>query len=135
MRSKTIAERLRCVACVVSRAISLQRVSGGAREIMGARHLVRPLQQPSRSQRSRWEVAMKASASLESIRPILLSESSRFTPTLGRVLSVGFLAALALILSSCAVVGDIFKAGVWVGVLGVVCLFVLVGGLATLFSR
>ena len=51
-----------------------------------------------------------------------------------------FLALVALVvvplgLSGCAVIGDIFKAGVWVGVVVVVGLVVLVGGAMTMMKR
>ena len=53
-----------------------------------------------------------------------------------RIFAVGIFAAVVLFLtSSCAAVTDIFKAGVWVGMLGVVALFVLIGGLAALLSK
>ncbi|HVZ95761.1 MAG TPA: hypothetical protein VG847_02725 [Chitinophagaceae bacterium] len=37
-----------------------------------------------------------------------------------------FLIALIFLLSGCQVIGDIFKAGVWAGVLGVVIIIVLI---------
>ena len=42
---------------------------------------------------------------------------------------------LALAMPGCRVVGDIFKAGVWVGVLVVVVLVALVAGIARLATR
>ncbi|MGH7329283.1 MAG: hypothetical protein ACREJX_13125, partial [Polyangiaceae bacterium] len=71
------------------------------------------------------------SASTESIRQLFLSTSSREVPSPARILAVGIFAAVVLFLASgCTAVADIFKAGVWVGMLGVVALFVLIGGLA-----
>lgn len=40
------------------------------------------------------------------------------------------LASLALSLDSCAVIGGIFKAGVWVGVIAVVLVLALIFGVA-----
>ena len=48
-----------------------------------------------------------------------------------RSLPVFFLIALLTLLSSCTVVGGIFKAGVWVGVLVVVAILALVIWLVT----
>lgn len=75
------------------------------------------------------------SASAESIRDLLLSTSSREAPSPARIMAVGLLSAIVLFLSGCAAVGDIFKAGVWLGVIGVVALFVLIGGLSALLSK
>ena len=43
--------------------------------------------------------------------------------------------ALTLPLSGCRLIGDIFKAGVGVGVLAVLLIFGLIAGLAALFMR
>lgn len=40
-----------------------------------------------------------------------------------------------LALSGCAVIGDIFKAGVWVGVLVIIGLLAVVGGGLAMFRR
>jgi hypothetical protein len=45
------------------------------------------------------------------------------------------LAALAVALSGCRVIGDIFKAGVWVGVLAIAILVAMIGGLAAMLRR
>ncbi len=72
----------------------------------------------------------------ETIHRLLVSTSSREAPPPARIFAVGIFAAVVLFLtSSCAAVTDIFKAGVWVGMLGVVALFVLIGGLAALLSK
>jgi hypothetical protein len=44
-------------------------------------------------------------------------------------------ALLAWLLSGCRLVGDIFKAGVWVGVVVVVALVAIIGGAAALVRR
>lgn len=75
------------------------------------------------------------SASAESIRQLLLSTSSREVPSPARIMAVGIFSAVILFLSGCAAVEGIFKAGVWVGVLGVVAFFVVIGGLAALLSK
>ncbi len=48
---------------------------------------------------------------------------------------VSTLATLAMTTSGCRVVGDIFKAGVWVGVVVVLVIVGLVAGLARLLAR
>lgn len=50
-------------------------------------------------------------------------------------LPLGILTLLALNLTACEVVKGIFKAGVWVGVLGVVGVLVLVAMVAGVFRR
>ena len=45
------------------------------------------------------------------------------------------LTAFVVATSGCTAIEGIFKAGVWVGMLGVVALFVLIGGLAALLSK
>ena len=75
------------------------------------------------------------SETTESIRQLLVSTSSREVPSPARILAVGIFSAIILFLSGCAAIGDIFKAGVWVGMLGVVALFVLIGGLTALLSK
>ena len=50
---------------------------------------------------------------------------------LSTILRVVPLVAMAMLLSGCAVVGDIFKAGFWVGTLAVV---VVVGGIVFVAS-
>jgi len=50
---------------------------------------------------------------------------------LGRGLMLVVLVAMAMSLSGCEVVGGIFKAGVWVGVLFVVVIIAIVGFIAT----
>lgn len=45
------------------------------------------------------------------------------------------LVSSAFWLSGCAVVKDIFKAGVWVGVVAVVGLFIVIGGIAAALRR
>ena len=50
-------------------------------------------------------------------------------------LNVALLAALTLSLSSCEVIGDIFKAGVWTGLLIVAVVIVLVIWLIRKFMR
>jgi hypothetical protein len=47
-----------------------------------------------------------------------------------RILSVVMLALATLPLAGCELVGDIFKAGVWVGVLAVVGLIAIIGFIA-----
>jgi len=50
---------------------------------------------------------------------------------LGRVLLLVLLVAASMSLSGCEVVGGIFKAGMWVGVLFVVIIIAIVGFIAT----
>lgn len=52
-----------------------------------------------------------------------------------RVLSLAMVALVLSALPGCAVVGDIFKAGMWVGILAIVGLVVVVGGLFSLFRK
>ncbi|HMH24434.1 MAG TPA: hypothetical protein VK563_21780 [Puia sp.] len=52
-----------------------------------------------------------------------------------RSASGALLIALVLILPGCAVVGGIFKAGVWVGVLAVVFVLILIIWLVTRSSK
>jgi hypothetical protein len=42
---------------------------------------------------------------------------------------------LLILLPGCRLVGDIFKAGAWVGVIAVLFVLAIVGGIAALFSR
>lgn len=75
-------------------------------------------------------------STLSSLQRYLWSPSSTVHVRFGRVILVGVFAAIAaFLLSGCAVIGDIFKAGVWVGVLAVVGLVVVIGGAAALLSR
>ena len=52
-----------------------------------------------------------------------------------RWLMLTLLALSTLLLGGCEIVGGIFKAGVWVGVIGVVLVLVIVGFLATKMRR
>ncbi len=45
------------------------------------------------------------------------------------------LAALAMSLPGCALIGDIFKAGVWVAVVGIAVLALVGFGIASLFKK
>ncbi len=45
------------------------------------------------------------------------------------------LASLALLLTDCRVVGGIFKAGIWVGVIAVIAVVAIIGGVAGLFRK
>ncbi len=45
------------------------------------------------------------------------------------------LAALAMLMNGCRVVGGIFKAGVWVGVVAIIAVLLIVGGLVSIFRR
>ncbi|MEO8801059.1 MAG: hypothetical protein ABI551_24420 [Polyangiaceae bacterium] len=75
-------------------------------------------------------------STVSSFQNYLMSPSSKMHVRFGRVILVGIFAAIAaFLLSGCAVVGGIFKAGVWVGVLAVVGLFVVIGGAAALLGR
>ncbi len=75
-------------------------------------------------------------SAVSGLQHYLMSPSSKTRVSFGRVILVGIFAAIAaFLLSGCAVVGDIFKAGVWVGVLAVVGLVVVVGGAAALLRR
>lgn len=42
---------------------------------------------------------------------------------------------LPLLLSGCDLIGGIFKAGMWVGVLGIVVVIVIIGWIASRFRR
>jgi|GEM_PF-3076715 len=55
----------------------------------------------------------------------------------GRALAptVALFGAITLALGGCRVVGDIFKAGVWVGVVAVVVVLALIGGVGALARR
>lgn len=44
-----------------------------------------------------------------------------------KLLSIFLLITIVLSFQGCAVIADIFKAGMWVGVLGVVLILVLIG--------
>ena len=44
-------------------------------------------------------------------------------------------APLLILLPGCRLVGDIFKAGAWVGIIAVLFVLAIVGGIAALFSR
>jgi len=48
---------------------------------------------------------------------------------------VALFGAITLALGGCRVVGDIFKAGVWVGVVAVVVVLALIGGVGALARR
>lgn len=52
-----------------------------------------------------------------------------------RVLSLALAAFALSALPGCALIGDIFKAGVWVGLLAIIGLMVVVGGLFALIRR
>jgi hypothetical protein len=51
-----------------------------------------------------------------------------------RVPTTALLLAASASLTGCAAIADIFKAGIWVGVLGVVVLVGIVGGAAALLG-
>jgi hypothetical protein len=44
-------------------------------------------------------------------------------------------AALALLLGGCELIGGVFKAGMWVGVLGVVAVIVIIGFIISRFRK
>ena len=50
---------------------------------------------------------------------------------LTRVLILALLVAATLTLAGCAAIGGIFKAGMWVGVLGVVVVIAIIGFIAS----
>jgi hypothetical protein len=52
-----------------------------------------------------------------------------------RSLYLGLSAALLLVLPGCQVIGDIFKAGVWVGILAVAMVAVAIGGVMAMIGR
>jgi hypothetical protein len=56
-------------------------------------------------------------------------------PSLQHVPVVVVAAPLLFLLSGCAVIGDIFKAGMGVGIFAVVLVIAVVGGIAALVSR
>ena len=56
-------------------------------------------------------------------------------PRQSHSLGVTLLAALALFLSGCAAIEGIFKAGVWVGVIGVAIVLAVAFGLVRLMRR
>jgi hypothetical protein len=56
-------------------------------------------------------------------------------PNLQRVAPPLLLLVAALSLTGCELVGDIFKAGLWVGILAVVGLVVVIGGAIALVKR
>jgi hypothetical protein len=59
-------------------------------------------------------------------------------PTVSMTLSrarFGLLALPLIALPGCRVVGDIFKAGVWVGVVGFVVLLAVIGWIVSLVAR
>ncbi len=49
--------------------------------------------------------------------------------------TVALCLALALTISGCAAIEGIFKAGLWVGIIGVVLLLALVGGVVSIIRR
>jgi hypothetical protein len=52
-----------------------------------------------------------------------------------RIVSLALAALAMLALPGCAAIADIFKAGVWVGVLAIIGLVVVVGGLMALLRK
>ena len=49
--------------------------------------------------------------------------------------SIGLAAVAALLFTGCLATGDVFKNGVWVGVIGFLLTLAVTGGLVTLLSR
>jgi hypothetical protein len=52
-----------------------------------------------------------------------------------RLINILAVVLAALSLAGCEVIGDIFKAGMWVGVLGVVAVIVLIGFVISRFRK
>jgi hypothetical protein len=52
-----------------------------------------------------------------------------------RLINILAVVLAALSLAGCEVIGDIFKAGMWVGVLGVVAVVVLIGFVISRFRK
>jgi flagellin-like protein len=47
---------------------------------------------------------------------------------------IALLPSLAVVLSGCAAIGDIFKAGAWTGIIGVIVLLAIVFAVARMFT-
>ena len=51
------------------------------------------------------------------------------------VLTATMLLAVSVLVSGCSVIGDIFKAGVWVGIIFVVVIIAIIVGVMRMFSK